>query len=99
MQVDAGDPVILLVDRGRCTFVNKVTAVTATALPVVSRTRVRGNRRQRHLAYPHVLSQVRNAQMSSAQAVVIVDNKDERNLPLMADDGTGTDIDIPVRVR
>ena len=33
--------------------------------------------------------------MSAAQAVVIVDNKDEQTLPLMADDGTGHDIDIP----
>lgn len=58
---ELGEAVVLLVDRGNCTFVQKV----------------------------------RNAQAASANAVIIVDNKHEANLPVMADDGTGNDIDIP----
>jgi len=72
-----GQPFILMVDRGECTFVKKV----------------------------------RNAQHSGAMAVIIADNvcqckhKDickveegtscEQREPLMADDGSGTDITIP----
>lgn len=72
-----GQPFILMVDRGECTFVRKV----------------------------------RNAQHSGAMAVIIADNlcqckhKDICNMeegtqcedrePLMADDGSGTDITIP----
>jgi hypothetical protein len=56
-----GSPLIVMVDRGDCTFVTKV----------------------------------RNAQTAGAQAVIVVDNVDEPNLPYMADDGTGGDILIP----
>jgi hypothetical protein len=54
-------PAIIMIDRGDCTFVQKV----------------------------------RNAQQRSANAVIIVDNNHTGNLPIMADDGTGSDVDIP----
>jgi len=54
-------PVVLMVDRGTCTFVTKV----------------------------------RQAEETGAAAVIIVDNKDERYLPYMADDNTGANIQIP----
>jgi hypothetical protein len=56
-------PAIILIDRGDCTFVQKV----------------------------------RNAQHRSANAVIIVDKQvnDGNSLPIMADDGSGEDVDIP----
>jgi hypothetical protein len=41
------------------------------------------------------VTKVRNVQEVGGKAVVIVDNRDETNLPFMADDGTGGSITIP----
>jgi hypothetical protein len=41
------------------------------------------------------VQKVRNGQDAAATAVVVVDNKDEDFLPIMADDGTGNSIHIP----
>ncbi len=41
------------------------------------------------------VTKVRHAQNVGAKAVVVIDNKDEEDVPFMADDGTGSTISIP----
>lgn len=55
------DTKIVMVDRGECTFVQKV----------------------------------KHAQDAGANAVIVVDNVEETNMPFMADDGSGVSVSIP----
>jgi hypothetical protein len=70
---------ILLIDRGDCTFGTHSLSSSVT-LFIASID---------HLMLLAVVQKVRLAQDKGAVAAIIVDNIDEPGLPFMADDGTG----------
>ena len=95
-------PYILMVDRGGCTFVQKVGRL----LGQFSTMRVWCQ--FSHFHFSLFVDKVRNAQRSGAAGVIIADNtclcsdpdcvsdsQCESTEPIMADDGSGKDISIP----